>query len=174
MTGDAVALAESFLTDPRVGIPALSLAVAGALWGLLGSPAVPRRRGAEAPAMRPDHDPVSRTYLDLDEGNFSGLLAEGHDRLDLALKERTGHHLEEIPWRRRAAARLGIPEAPALRLLRDRLVSYRAWAFRLETDSWLRWDFWRTREQSRRRFLAELPLLLGRVDRQLTRLENRE
>lgn len=173
MTG-TVALLLSFATDPRVGIPALLLGAAGTLWLLTGPVGTPRCRGAESPPPRPDCDPVSRTYLALADESYGELLAESFDRLDRALRIRTGHRLSDIPWRRRAARRLGIPEADRLRAVRDRLLRFRAWADRIETDSWLRWDFWRSREQSRRRLLTELPTLLGRIDGHLDRLETPE
>ncbi|MHB8352575.1 MAG: hypothetical protein ACYDFT_07825 [Thermoplasmata archaeon] len=170
MTG-VEALLLSFLTDPRVGFPALLLIVAAGLWLVRGPVGGPRRTGAESRPPRPDRDPVSRTYLALEEENYGELLNESFDRLDRALEARTGHHLTEIPWRRRAARRLGIPEPEGLRAVRDRLINFRAWAYRLEADSWLRWDFWRSRELSRRRLLTELPPLLGRIDGHLDRLE---
>jgi hypothetical protein len=58
-------------------------------------------------------------------------------------------------------------DAKGLYRLRDRLDAVELWALRLEADSWLRRDFWRTRESSRARFLGLLPHLFDRVDARL-------
>ncbi|MGI0052670.1 MAG: hypothetical protein ACRECR_00210 [Thermoplasmata archaeon] len=170
MTGELAMLA-AYLSDPKVGLPMILLAAAAAAWLAARPSTDPRRRGVEPAPPRPDRDAVSRTYLALEDGAYSEVLAESYDRLERALLARTGHALAEIPWRLRSAQRLGIPEPAALRTTRDRIEQGRLWAARLETDSWLRWDFWRSRESSRRLFLARLPTLLGRIDGHLDRLE---
>lgn len=161
----------AFLLDPRFGVPILLLAVALGSWLLYRPWQLPRSSGAEPTAAEPDRDPVSRTYLPLLRGEYSTVLQETYDRLDRAVQQRTGLSLVELPFWRRAVARLGVPDPKGLASARERLDTLELWAVRLESDSWLRRDFWRSWESSRRIFLRRIDPALAAVDRQLTLLE---
>ncbi|MCI4357281.1 MAG: hypothetical protein L3K18_09145 [Thermoplasmata archaeon] len=167
---DPVSAVLGFLTDPRVGLPIVLLGVAAAGWYLVGAPADPRRTGWEPSQPEPDRDPVSRTFLALRREAYSTVLLEVYGRLDSALRAKTGRRLGEIPWRTDAGRKLGIPQPRELERTRIALDSLYVWAVRLETNSLLRRDFWRSWESSRRQFLARAADRLRVVDRQLTSL----
>lgn len=160
-----------FVRDPRVGLPLLLLAEAAILLAVLRPKAGPRRTGWELPPREPDRDAVSRTYLALRRGMFSPVLHESYDRLDRAVRARTGRALYELPWLARSASRLGLRDAQGLYRLRNRIDAYELWALRLESDSWLRHDFWRSQESSRAKFLERLPPLFDRIDARLELLK---
>ncbi|HKV90111.1 MAG TPA: hypothetical protein VJQ43_02815 [Thermoplasmata archaeon] len=167
---DLVTLLRGLLTDPRVGVPIVLLAGATVVWFLLGSPAEPRRIGWERSVPDPDRDPVSRTFVALRRDAYSSVLLEVYTRLDTTLHARTGRRLGQIPWRTTAARRLGIPEPRELERTRIALDNLYVWAVRLETDSLLRRDFWRTWKASRAKFLESLAVRLRRVDGHLATL----
>jgi len=159
-----------FVTDPRVGVPVLLLGAATLLWFAMDTPAEPRRAGWEPATPEPDRDPVSRTFVALRHESYSTVLLESYARLDAALKARTGRRLGEIPWSTKGARKLGIPQPRELEKTRIGLDSLYVWAVRLETDSILRRDFWRTWETSRVVFLRRLAARLHAVDGHLTNL----
>jgi hypothetical protein len=167
---DTVSVALGLLTDPRVGLPVVLLLAAVALWIAANPATAPRRHRGERATPEPDADPVSRTYLALRREAYSSVVAESHARLDRALLARSGKRLREIPWRARAAKRLGIPDPKGLRESHQRLEALYLWSVRLETASLLRWDFWRSRDASRAQLRIRLGQRLGVVDRQLRRL----
>jgi hypothetical protein len=148
-------------------VPVVLLAAAVVVWAVGGPGAVPTRRRGERSAPPPDADPVSRTYVAIRQGAYSEILDATYDRLDRAVTARAGCHLREIPWRRRAAAKLGLADPAGLRRSREGLDGMIQWAVALETGSPLRWDFWRTYESSRARFQVRLTQWLGKVDQQL-------
>jgi hypothetical protein len=155
------------LSDPRFGIPLMLLAFALATWLLAGPARQPRREGWERPVAPPDRDPVSRSYLAVERGQYSVLLREAYDRLDRAVATRTGRSISALPWRVRKARALGVPDPKGLSRLRSEFGALEIWSLRLETDSWLRRDFWRSAEASRRRFTRRLAGLLALLDGQL-------
>jgi hypothetical protein len=161
----------ALLRDLRIGLPLLLLS-STALLALLAWPRrEPVRAGSERPPRAPERDPYSRTYLSLQHGRFSAVLHEAYDRLDRALEGRTGHRLHTVPWRRAAARRAGIPDPRGLDRCRQRLDRLELWSLQLEQGSYVRLDFWRSRDDSRRRLLARLDPALATVDRYLRDLE---
>jgi hypothetical protein len=160
-----------FLTDPRVGLPVVVLAAAAVVWVASPWSSEPVRRRGEPSTRAPDADPVSRTYVALRQGAYSEVLDATYDRLDRAVGARAGCHLREIPWRPRAAEKLGLADPKGLRRSRDGLDGMIQWAVALESGSPLRWDFWRTYESSRARFQVRLAEWLRQVDLQLTALQ---
>ncbi|MCI4346854.1 MAG: hypothetical protein L3K07_08925, partial [Thermoplasmata archaeon] len=74
---------------------------------------------------------------------------------------------------RSTPAALAIPRAESkqLRKLAERLTRLHLYARELELGSRLRWDFWRSLENSHRRFFVRLDRLLGEVDTTLKLLE---
>lgn len=171
MSGDAVSTAFGLLTDPRVGLPILLVAVALVLWAAAWPRRRPRSVGFEPATPEPDRDPVSRTYLALEREEYSSVLHETYDRLDEAIRRRTGRGLAEIPWTEAAGRRAGFPHPRRLRRTRDALGALELWAERLEADSPFRWDFWRSAGASRRRFRTRLLAVFATVDRELVNLE---
>jgi hypothetical protein len=167
---DLLTVALGLVTDPRLGLPVVLLAAATVLWVAALPASEPRRHRAESVAPEPDADPVSRTYTALKHEAYSSVVVETHDRLDRALMARTGRRLQEIPWLPSTARRLGVPDSKGLRGSRQELDSLYLWSARLETSSWLRWDFWRTDDGSRAKFRERLSERLGIVDRQLNAL----
>ncbi|MCI4363067.1 MAG: hypothetical protein L3K13_02005 [Thermoplasmata archaeon] len=159
------------LANPRIGLPLLLLAVALLLWLLAAPRGRPRRKGFDPPVPVPDRDPVSRTVLALRTETYSAVLLEAFDRLDAALRRRRGLPIVELP--RSTPAALAIPRAESkqLRKLAERLTRLHLYARELEAGSRLRWDFWRSLANSRRRFFVRLDLLLGEVDSTLKLLE---
>ncbi len=144
------------LTEPRVGLP-LTLIVAGlAAWYALGTRGEPRRSSWEAAPPLSDAESVSRTYLALYRGEYSVAVREMRDRLDRRVRARTGRSMHELPWRGGAQRRLGIPDPRRLRASREVLDGLERWAYRLETGSYFRWDFWRSAESSQRALHARL------------------
>jgi hypothetical protein len=167
---DLLTVALGLLTDPRLGVPVVLLAVATVVWVVAFPASEPRRQRGEAATPEPDGDPVSRTFVALRHEAYSSVVVETHDRLERALVARTGKRLEDIPWRPSLARRLGIQDSKGLRQSRQELSSLYVWSARLETASWLRWDFWRTEAGSRAKFRDRLADRLGVVDRQLAAL----
>jgi hypothetical protein len=158
------------LFDPRVGLPILCLASAGAIWLLFAPRGRPRTTGFDPAVPVPDRDPVSRTVVALHEEAYSQILLEAYDRLDASLRRHRGIALEEVDRPAPPGAGLPRPERRELRRLASDLTQLQLHALRLETGSRLRWDFWRSLESSRRWFFRRLDALLGQVDRRLTLL----
>ncbi|MCI4323607.1 MAG: hypothetical protein L3K03_06270 [Thermoplasmata archaeon] len=165
-------LLEEFFVNPTVGLPVVLIAGGLAVWTFASAPRVsPRRIGWDPAYPTNDRDPVSRTYWAIDHGEYSHVLSETYDRLNVALLDKTGVPLDQVPRSRRAAAQKKIPRAQELRALRGGIDRLYVWSLSLERGTWLRWDFWRTPEASRRVFTAEFARLLQRIGAQLKLLE---
>jgi hypothetical protein len=169
---EAMALLIEILRDPRVGVPMVLTLVSVLVWIAARPTSLPRTSGWEPPPHTPDRDPYSRTYVAVFREEYSRVINEVYERLDRALRSRTGRSLRQIPWRRARAQQLLIPDPRGLERTRQSLDLLELWAFRLETGSWLRRDFWRGPESSRRHLLARLELLLTSIARQLSTLES--
>ena len=165
--GALVAMAE----DLRLGLPLLLL-MAGTLIALFGWPRRdPMRAGLERPPRDPERDPYSVTYLSLERGAYASVLREAYERLDRALRARTGVALADIPWRRSVARRRHIPDPKGLERCRQTLDRLELWSLQLELGSLVRLDFWRGRARSRRHLFARIDPALGRVEHYLSLLE---
>jgi hypothetical protein len=159
------------LLDPRVGLPLLLIVVSGLAWLLLAPRGRPRTTGFDPPVPVPDRDPVSRTVVALRTEEYSAVLLEAYDRLDASLRRHRGMPLDEVDRPPTGAKPLPPAERRRYRRLASNLTQLHLHALRLESSSWLRWDFWRGLEASRSWFFRRLDSLLGEVDRDLTLLE---
>lgn len=159
------------LLDPRVGLPLLLVTAAAVAWLLLAPRGLPRSTGFDPPVPVPDRDPVSRTVVALRLEQYSTVLLEAYDRLDASLRRHRGTPLDEVDRSPTGAPPLAPADRRRYRRRAARLTQLHLHALRLESGSWLRWDFWRSLEASRRAFFRRLDSLLGEVDRDLTLLE---
>lgn len=161
----------ALLLDPRVGLPLLLMGAAGACWLVFAPRGAPRTSGFDRPVPVPDRDPVSRTVVALRREEYSAVLLEAYDRLDTSLQRHRGIPLDEVERPARGVAPLPAVERRRYRRLAVRLTRLHLHALSLETGTWVRWDFWRSLEASRRWFFRRLDPLLVEVDRDLTLLE---
>ena len=168
---DPVGALLAMVEDVHFGLPLLLL-LAGTIRALVAWPRrAPVRSGLERPPRDPERDAYSRTYLSLERGAYAAILREAYERLDRALRARTGVALGAIPWRAAAARRARIPDPKGLTRVRETLDRLELWSVQLEQGSVVRLDFWRTRDGSRRRLLARIDPALARVEQHLRELE---
>lgn len=150
-----------FLTDPRFGVPFAIAAVALGAWLYWNPLGAPTSLGTRSTWRTPDRDAVSRTYYALAEGRVSHVVAASYEGLEAAVVARFHRSLGELPvtgWGRR---RTGIAPARELRRLAGQLREAYQQALQWEGTIRIRWAFWRTPAEERRRFE-------GRVRERLT------
>ncbi len=156
----------TLLENPVLSLPLIVLTGATVGWAAWNVRDLPVRISRPTPRRLPDRDPVSRAYHAFLSGRFSDALDRAEERLDRASTRRFGRPSGRLPRTMWGAEKLAPGHAPAvlqLRRLSNRLAALRAVAQRREAGVWVRLDFWRSREELRRRFLLQLHPLLEEV-----------
>lgn len=98
---------------------------------------------------------------------YSELLREAYGRLDRGSRRRTGAPLAEIARSPPGKSPLARPVLRDLQRLGHRLEGAHDYAIRLDAGSWIRYDFWRTVSESRRRLRQRTDALFAEVERAL-------
>ncbi len=158
----------SVIESPPLALPLAVLTGATLAWAAWNVRDTPVRTVRLTPRRAPDRDAVSRAYHAFLNGRYSDALDRAQARLDRASRRLYGRPSNRLPRTRWGAERLAPEQASTvvrMRRLYRQIAALRSVAERREAGIWLRVDFWRSREQSRTRFLGRMAPVLGDVAR---------